>query len=169
MERGLSAPSRGVFPWKMIPCWHIPSINSANSSAKVASFFEINTKKWSKWPKTVIFVTFSSISPRQGVGFGYNSKTLWDYVSFPGPIIFMANASTSLELWAWDCAQTAGLLLICCICCFKLFSVSLITPHQSIGFGCYFVVMGRNITLTCHISFMVSAQTSPELYACAWA
>ena len=55
-------------------------------------------KNSQKWPKTAIFVTVSLISPRQGVGFGYNSKTLWDYVSFSGPIIFMANASTSQKL-----------------------------------------------------------------------
>ena len=112
---------------------------------------------------------FPLISPYQCVGFCYNSQTPHKYVSSPCTIIFMANASTSTKLWGWDWAQTAGLLLNSCWKLKLFFSVLLITPHQSMGFGCYFVIMGRNITLTCHISFMVSAQTSPELYACAWA
>ena len=49
------------------------------------------------------------------------------------------------------------------------FTVSPLTPHQSIGIGCNAVIAGTNITLTCHINYIGSAQTSPELYACAWA
>ena len=49
------------------------------------------------------------------------------------------------------------------------FTVSQLTAHQSTGIGYNLVSMGTNITLTCHINYMGSAQTSPELYACAWA
>ena len=53
--------------------------------------------------------------------------------------------------------------------CPKNFNVSQLTPHQSLGFGYAPVVMCTNITLTCHINYIGSAQTSSELYACAWA
>ena len=46
----------------------------------------------------------------------------------------------------------------------KNFTVSPLTPHQSLGFGYASVVMCTNITLTCHINYIGSAQTSPELW-----
>ena len=53
--------------------------------------------------------------------------------------------------------------------CLFFFSVLLITPHQSTGVGYNFVIMCTNITLTCTINFIGSAQTSPELWVFYWA
>ncbi len=83
-----------------------------------------------------------------------------------GPVSFMINAATSTKLWGWDitCQNRCLLLKIN-----FFFTVSPRTPHQSIGIGYNAVIVGTNITLTCHINYIGSAQTSPELYACAWA
>ena len=79
-------------------------------------------------------------------------------------MILMTNASTSRELTPRKqfCAKTAEN-------CNFFPTVAQLTPHQSTGIGYNLVSMGTNITLTCHINYMGSAQTSPELYACAWA
>ena len=73
----------------------------------------------------------------------------------------MTNASTSRELTPGIpfCAKTAEKC--------NFFTVSQLTPHQSTGIGYNLVSMGTNITLCGHINLIGSAQTSPELYACA--
>ena len=76
--------------------------------------------------------------------------------------IFLPYTELCTKVWAFWAVQQQ-------LKCPKNFTVSELTPYQLLGFGYAPVVMCTNIILTCHINYIGSAQTSSELYACAWA